>query len=154
MTDPSIGTPASRPAATCGPLPRVRGRYGEEVLHVYCAPDPGCAVEHHDLVVPSEIDGDAGGRVTDVVVKDLPAGVLAKLGRHTRAPVEEASPAAGISLDPDAGRLWLHLGAGRRVRRRQVRARVRLTFGDGVLTAVELVVPAGAADGGAQDRSR
>jgi hypothetical protein len=35
-----------------------------------------------------------------------------------------------------------------------VRARVRLTFGDGVLTAVELVVPAGAADGGAQDRSR
>ncbi|MFF8035470.1 MULTISPECIES: hypothetical protein [unclassified Streptomyces] len=154
MTQPSVGTPASAQAAASGPLPRIRRRYEAEVLQVCCARDPGRTVEHHDLLLHSEIDGDARGRVTDVVVKDLPAGVLRKLIPHTRAPVEEASPAAGISLDPDAGRLWLHLGAGRRVRRRHVRARVRLTFGDGVLTAVELVVPADATGGEAEDCAR
>ncbi|MHC3470898.1 hypothetical protein ACYF6T_19605 [Streptomyces sp. 7R007] len=141
MTQPSLHTPASSPASLPGSPPGVDWHHDRGILHVRCAPDTGQPDEHDDVLTRIEVETDNRDRVTDVVIKDLPASVVRRLAGYTRAPVDESSPVAGVSVDPDAGRLWLHLREGRHGRRPDSRGHVRLSFGHGQLTGVEVQLP-------------
>ncbi|MER7922808.1 hypothetical protein ABTY96_06670 [Streptomyces sp. NPDC096057] len=79
---------------------------------------------------------DVRDTVTDVVIKDLPPSAAGRLVGYALAPVDEFSPTSGISLDPDAGWLWLHLRQDRLGQRQDLRARVRFSYSHEELIAV------------------
>ncbi|MFE2886897.1 hypothetical protein [Streptomyces sp. NPDC059272] len=137
MTHPSPHTPAASPA----PSPGVDWHHEAGVLHVRCAWSTGHPDEYDDLLTTIEVNTDVRDWVTDVVIKDLPPSAAGRLSGYALAPVDEFSPTAGISLDPDAGWLWLHLREDRHGQRQNRRAHVRFSYSHEELTAVDVDLP-------------
>ncbi len=79
------------------------------------------------------------GELLDLEVRELPEPVVRLLAPYTAA--RHRPPVGGaVSLDYEAGWLWVHLAEGSATRRVSVVGRARLSFGQG-LTGIDLTVP-------------